>query len=116
MVTAVLATVLGIWLTAAPDLLNYGGRAATQDHILGPIIASCAFVAIWEVMREVRWINVALGGWLLLSPWLLGYDQRAALVNSLIVGLSILGLSFRRGIVRQHFGGGWASLLPGRRA
>jgi hypothetical protein len=116
MVTQLLATAFGIWLTAAPDLLAYSGRAATHDHILGPIIASCAFVAIWEVMREIRWLNVALGGWLLLAPWLLGYEHTAAIFNSLLVGTSVMGLSFIKGPTTQRFGGGWAALLPGRRA
>ena len=53
MVAQLLVTTLGIWLTAAP-LLHYTGRAATNDHILGPLVASCAFVAIGEVMRGVR--------------------------------------------------------------
>jgi hypothetical protein len=111
MVAPLLVTTLGIWLTAAPDLLHYTGYAATNDHILGPLIASCAFVAIWEVMRGIRWINVALGGWLLLAPWLLGYGETISIFNSLIVGISVTTLSFIKGKMTHRFGGGWAALL-----
>ena len=112
----VLATAFGIWLTAAPDLLDYSGRAAIHDHIFGPIMASCAFVAIWAVMRAIRWVNVVLGGWLLFAPWLLEYQQTLAVFNSLIIGFSVMGLSFIKGTVTQRVGGGWSALLPRRGA
>ena len=116
MVAQLLTTAFGVWLTAAPDLLNYDGPAATHDHIIGPIIASCTFVAVWEVMGGLRWIDVALGGWLLFAPWLLGYAETATIFNSVIVGIAVMGLSLRQGTVTQRFGGGWAALLPRRQA
>src|SRR5690349_21325800 len=107
-----LTAALGVWLMAAPDVLGYGGRARTGDHIVGPLIVATGIIAIWEVVRPVRWVGLALGVWLVLAPWLLG-GRGEALVNSTLVGLLVVALSLVGGRVRQRFGGGWTSLWRG---
>ena len=102
---------LGVWLMAAPAVLGYGDPARTSDHIVGPLAASFAFVAVWQVTRSLRWANLPLGAWLLVAPWVLGYEL-VPLLNSSAVGLLLMGLACVRGKVTQRFGGGWASLLP----
>src|SRR3989344_2355916 len=99
---------LGIWLMAAPDALGYFDPARTQDHILGPIIASVGCMAMWEVARTLRWINLFLGFWLVLSPWILAFEQRA-LVNSMAVGIFLSALAGIRGQTKYSFSGGWRS-------
>jgi hypothetical protein len=102
-------TLLGIWLTAAPAVIGYGGAARTNDYIIGPVAASCACIALWEATRPLRWVNLALGLWLLAAPWVLGYEP-AALVNSLIVGVLLAAFATVRGQLRHRFNGGWSSL------
>jgi len=111
MIPQLMVTAFGIWLTAAPNVLGYAGRAAMNDYIVGPVIASCAFIAVWDVMRGLRWLNVLLGGWLLLAPWVLSYEASSPRVNSLAVGVLVMGLSLMSGTRMQRFGGGWAVLL-----
>jgi hypothetical protein len=101
---------LGVWLMAAPAALGYGDPARTNDRVVGPIVASIACVAVWEVVRALRWVNVVPALWLLTAPWVLGYERDAA-VNSVAVGLALLALVVVRGPVRQRFGGGWRALL-----
>ena len=100
---------LGLWLMAAPAVLDYGGAVRTTDRIVGPLTASVAVIAIWEVIRAVRWANVALGVWLLLAPWLLGYGALPAL-NSSLIGLIVAALALIRGPLRQRIGGGLSSV------
>ena len=104
---------LGAWLMAAPALLDYGDPARTNDRIVGPLVASVAFVAVWEVMRGLRWVNGAPALWLIAAPWILGYGGLAT-VNSVLVGLALIALIFSGGQTRQRFGGGWAALLASR--
>jgi hypothetical protein len=105
----VVSALLGVWLMAAPAALGYGDPARTNDRIVGPIVASLAVVAIWEVTRGLRWVNVVCAAWLLVAPWVLGEGTTAA-VNSVAVGSLLLALAFVGGSRRQRFGGGWASL------
>ena len=87
-------------------MLGYGGAAQTNDHIAGPLIASCAIIAWWQVTRGLRWINVLLGLWLLAAPWVLGYGASLAGMNSMITGALLAGLSFIKGKSEKPFGGG----------
>lgn len=111
------AAVVGLWLMASPSVLGFEDAARTNTLIAGPIAVSMAVIAIWEIGRELRWVNVAIGAWLLASPLILGYDTEP-LVNSMVAGALLAGLSLLRGAVSGKYGGGWKSLIrdedPGR--
>ena len=100
---------LGIWLMAAPAVLDYGPPAASVDRILGPTVAAVALIAASEVMRGFRLLNVAIGLALLVMPWLLGYET-PALANSIAIGAAIILLAIPRGRIKHQIGGGWRSL------
>jgi hypothetical protein len=105
--------VVGLWLMAAPTVLGYGDPARTTDRIVGPLVASIACIAMWEVVRDLRRANLLAAVWLLVAPWVLGYDVTPA-VNSLAAGALLAALARRRGALAQRFGGGWRALLPRR--
>lgn len=101
---------LGIWLMVAPSLLAYGAPARTNDRIVGPVIASLAIIAIWEVTRPLRWSTAVLGLWLLVAPFLLGYET-TPLVNSLATAAPLVALGvFVKGKRTQRTGGGWRAI------
>jgi hypothetical protein len=103
------AFVVGVWLTAAPGVLEFGGPAAANAHVVGPLAAMFALIAAFEVTRPVRWLNLPLGGWLVIAPWVLGYGW-AELANGTAAGLALAGLACLRGKVEESFGGGWRVL------
>ncbi|MGQ0811911.1 MAG: SPW repeat domain-containing protein [Nitrospiraceae bacterium] len=103
-------TALGVWLVVSPALLNYTGPGATNHYIVGPIIASIAFVSLWQVLRPIRWMNAPLGAWLLISPWLLNIGG-PAMWTSALTGFLVMICASRGEAVTQHFGGGWSVLL-----
>jgi hypothetical protein len=102
--------VLGIWLMAAPSVLSYAGPAQTNDRIVGPVVFGSAFIAVWQLMRPLRWVGLIAGVWLLAAPWVLGYEAIPT-INSLVVGLLLAVLAFPDAKTGKHFSGGWASLL-----
>jgi hypothetical protein len=95
---------------ASPGVMGYEGAARINDLVVGPIAASLACVALWQVTRSVRWANVVLGAWLVLSPVILGHPP-VAVVNSCLSGLALGGLSFVQGKLPHRIGGGWGALL-----
>lgn len=103
------ACAVGLWLMAAPDLLDYQGPARVNDLVVGPIAASVACVALWEVARPLRWVNVALGAWLALSPLILGSGGRAG-ANEAASGLVLGVMSLMGGGSARRYGGGWSAL------
>jgi hypothetical protein len=109
--THVTSGLLGIWLMASPSLLDYGRPLASSDWIVGPLIASCGFIAAWEITRSVRWVNVVAAAWLALSPFVLGkLALDAVLANHVLSGVLVGVLSLVRGRQKHRFAGGWTSL------
>ncbi|HET7468017.1 MAG TPA: hypothetical protein VFJ81_00015 [Gemmatimonadales bacterium] len=100
---------LGLGAMAAPGVLGYGGAARVNDLIVGPIVAAAAAVAISEVTRGLRWVNVAAGAWMIGATWFLGRPAWGS-VAAALVGLVMLACGLTRGPVRERFGGGWAEL------
>ena len=104
--------VASVWLMAAPDVLDYGGAASTNAHIAGPLALTCSFIAVWEILRGVRFANALIALWLIFAPWVLGYDDTGALVSDRLVGLVLLLTVLLGGPTGGRFGGGWRALRP----
>ena len=101
--------VLGGWLLAAPAVLGYEGAAANSDQLVGALVFTIALVALAEVARAARLLNVVLGVWLAASPWVLGAPLSAA-VADVVVGVALIGLSLPRGPVVERYDGLEASV------
>lgn len=101
--------VVGLWLMAAPAVLDYGDPAATSDRIAGPLLAAMAFLAVFQITRGLRWANVPVGAWLVAAPWILGFPGDAT-VSSMLAGLAALILAPTGSTDQNRYGGGWIAL------
>jgi hypothetical protein len=97
------STALGIWLMFAPSIFGAEGAAADSDHLLGALVVTFAVIAIGEVARAARFINVAFGVWLVAAPWLLSGAATPARWNDVIVGIALIALSIPRGRVTERY-------------
>jgi hypothetical protein len=105
--------VLGLWLTLSPAVLGSMGAARDVAFIAGPLAASVGVVALSEVTRSVRWLNLAIGVGLVLSARVVS-PRPLVDVNNLISGLLLAGLATQKGQIRRRYGGGWLALWEGR--
>jgi hypothetical protein len=96
---------LGAWLMAAPDIFGSAARAGGSDNIAGALVVTTAFLALAEVTRAARFLNVLLGAWIIVAPWLLAGAPLAARWNDLCIGAFIIALSFPRGRITERYGG-----------
>ncbi len=107
---------LGVWLMFAPAVLGYSTSdavASSADRIIGPLVVSAAIAAIWDEIRPLRWVNVALGALLALAPLVLGPFLGwpvAGAVNAMVTGIAVIAFGLIRGDITNEFGGGWRSL------
>jgi SPW repeat len=88
-----IGAILGFWLLASPNVLQYGETAAAQNAFLVGvllIVIVCVELTVFRAWEE--WVNVILGAWLVVSPWVLGAALVATL-NFVIVGLLVLALA-----------------------
>ncbi len=108
--TLLVSTAAGVWLMGAPVVFDATGRAADSDFLVGPLIAVVAVIAMAEVVRPVRFVNVLFGLWLVAAPWLLAGATTGLKVNDVVAGLALIALSLPRGSVRERYGG-WQRYL-----
>ncbi len=96
---------LGMWLMFTPAVFETTGRAADSDHLVGALVVTFAVIAMAEVGRTLRLVNILFGAWVVLAPWLLSGAAGAARWNNLVAGIALVLLSLPRGRVRGEYGG-----------
>lgn len=100
------SSLIGVWLMFTRLLFDSGGAMANSDHLVGSLIVTIAIIALAEVARALRFINVLFGAWLLAAPWLLeGAGGTWATVNSAVCGLLVILLSVPRGPIHYSYAG-----------
>ena len=95
---------LGVWLMLAPSALGSTAAAAHSDHLVGALIVTVAAIALADVGRAARFINLLFGAWVVAAPWLLGGATSASRWNDVIAGALVILLSLTRGPVGERYG------------
>lgn len=98
------STALGLWLMAAPAVLGSMGTAADNSRIMGALIVATAVIAMAEVGRPLRFLNVLFALWVIGAPWILSGATTVTTWNNAVVGALVLLLSVRRGMIRERYG------------
>lgn len=111
----ILNAFLGIWLMAAPAVLGFHGPGRISNLIVGPIAATFAIIAIWEVVRPLGKLNIASGIWLVIAPLILNHESMVPVINSFVVGITMIGLAMTSSRTSGNFAGGWRSLFDSRK-
>ena len=105
--TLVASAALGVFLMFTRVFFGTMAPMANSDHVVGALIVTFAVMAMAEVGRPLRFVNVAFGLWLIFAPWLLdGASVFATWVDALI-GLSVVLLSLPRGKRSTEHYGSW---------
>lgn len=92
---------------ATPLVFGTGAPLYFSDHIAGCLVVMVAVTAMAEVVRPVRFLNVALGAWIVASPFLLAGGSPVATAAGVAIGLALIGLSLPRGKRSDEHYGGW---------
>lgn len=104
--TLVLSTAIGIWLMFTRLTFGTSGTLADSDHVVGSLVVTFSIIALAEVGRSVRFINIPFGVWLILAPWLLdGGITPLATWNSVLCGLALIALALPRGPIKDTYAG-----------
>jgi hypothetical protein len=101
-----LSAALGTWLMFAPAAFGIGIQRAAADssHLIGALVIVISIIALAEVARPARFLNVPLGLWLLAAPWFLDGGTALSRINSAVVGIAVILLSLPLGRIRDHYG------------
>ena len=106
----VVSIAVGSWLMASPSLLQITGALAMSNFILGPMILAFSVIALSEVFRAVRFVNIPLGLGLILVPCFLSSSPLVAIGNNSVSGLLVIALAWRKGKISQCYGA-WENFI-----
>ena len=95
---------LGVWVLFAPTVLGTTGRASESDRLLGVLIVTFTAIAVAEVGRPARFLNILFGAWLVIAPFLLAGYAPGGFAGGIIAGFALIILSFPRGKIRGRYG------------
>ena len=104
--TLLLSIAIGVWLTFTRVTFDSAGAMADSDHLVGLLVVTFSIIALAEVGRATRFINIPFGIWLIAAPWLLdGIASPLAVWNGVICGLLLIALAIPRGKIKDSYAG-----------
>jgi hypothetical protein len=105
---------LGIWLLVAPAVLPTTPEAATIERIAGPVVIFFAVLALRDVTRPFRAVNVLAGMFLAIAPWVIVHNTGVQLLNTELVAWAVIVCALVRGPVHRETGSGWWAVVNPR--
>ena len=102
------SAVRGAFLMFSRLVLGNVPPLADSDHLVGALVITVSVIAMGEVARPLRFLNVAFGAWLIVAPWLM--DGGASTVGNIvgtILGALLIALSLPRGHRSDEHYGSW---------
>lgn len=101
------SAMLGVLLMATLLFLGTQAPLYYSDHIAGCLVILVAIIAMAEIVRVLRFLNIALGAWVAASPFLLDGGSAVAMMANVVIGLALIALSLPRGARSDQHYGGW---------
>ena len=105
--TLMASVALGVWLMFTRPVFGTVPPMADSDHLVGALVVTVAVMAMAEVARPLRFINIAFGLWLVVAPWILVGENLGAAFSSVLTGLALIALSLPRGKRSKEHYGSW---------
>ena len=104
-----LAALIGLSLLFTRLSLGVDGDMAHAHHVIGALVLTVVSIAAAEVARPVRYLNILLGAALMSAPFIFTAGITTT-IASVVLGLSLIALSLRRGLIRERYGN-WSRLI-----
>jgi nucleoside-diphosphate-sugar epimerase/uncharacterized membrane protein len=98
---------LGAFLMLDRLILGTTGEVANTHHLIGALAITVSIIAVAEVARALRFINMLLGAWLAASSVMVEGSGGAVTVASLVVAALLIVLSLPRGRRSNEHYAGW---------
>ena len=104
--TLLLSIAIGVWLTFTRVAFDSADAMADSDHMVGLLVVTFSIIALAEVGRATRFINIPFGIWLIAAPWLLdGIISPLAAWNGVICGALLIVIAIPRGKIKESYAG-----------
>jgi hypothetical protein len=98
------STAIGVALMCTRFLLGTSDDAANNDHLIGSLVITFSIMAMGEVARPLRFVNIGFGAWLIASPWLVDGYSGVAAAASVLLGALLIWLALPLGRIEGRYG------------
>ncbi len=99
-----LSILLGGILMFTPSFFQIHPLLADSDHIVGAIVATLSFMAMAEVFRAVRFLNIILAIWTIaFSLFFIQYNNDRSIFH-IVWGVALILVSFPKGKILESYG------------
>ncbi len=95
---------IGLWWMYYPGNFGVTGSAANNFTTLGALVITFSVMAMAEVGRAVRFINILFASWLIVAVLVIDAVPSNALWIAIISGVALIALSFPKGKIRETYG------------
>lgn len=99
----VLSSLIGATLLIIATLRGIEDTIAHTEDIIGPLIITVSVIAMAEVMRPIRYINILFGAVLCVMPFFVDTFVERRL-EVFVAGLALILSSLPQGKLREHYG------------
>ena len=101
-----LSAAVGVALIFFPFWFNFFGFMRDVDHLVGSLIVVCSILSLAEVIRTLRFINIAFGLFIAIVSW---FFPGPAVYHTLL-GIALILLSLGRGKIKESYGS-WQKMI-----
>ena len=91
-----LSVLIGMAVMALPGILNFEGKIADADHLLGALTIVVSMISKAEIIRNVRFLNIFFALGILVTSFIYG-DFMLHIVPAILIG----ALAMRKGPIRE---------------
>ena len=100
----ILSSAIGLWWMLYPGNFEIVGSVANNFTTPGALVITFSVIAMAEVGRALRFINIAFAAWLTVAMFLFKNVFAQALSNTVISGVIVIVLSFPKGGIPEKYG------------
>lgn len=105
----VLTSLLGVWLIVSPYLMNSSKSVMDVGCLAGALVVTFSVIAMAEVVRIGRFLNLVPALYVLISPLLINVNAAEG-ANYIITAIVVIILTIPKGPIREKYGA-WSNYI-----
>jgi uncharacterized membrane protein len=98
------SVLLGGLLMFAPTYMAVNAKLSPSDYIVGALVATLSFIAMAEVLRAIRFINILLGLYILIDTLFFLKAPNSHAIFHILWSILIILASWPKGTIKEKYG------------
>jgi uncharacterized membrane protein len=100
----ILSILLGATLMFIPSFIPISPKLKPDDYIMGALVVTLSFIALAEVLRVARFLNILIGIWVLIFTLISLTQERSFYLFHIIWSLVTIAVNIPKGPIKERYG------------